>query len=55
MQVVDDESRNPIDLGHGDKGQGQLLIRHSVYKTLWARYRLQFLSNRFQISHASCG
>ena len=27
-----------LTLGHGVKGQGQ--IRHSVYKTLWARYRL---------------
>ena len=26
--------------GHGVKGQGQLW--HSVYKTLWAGYRLQF-------------
>ena len=27
-------------LGHGVKGQGQLW--HSMYKTLWAEYRLQF-------------
>ena len=40
-------------LGLGVKGQGQLW--HSVYKTLWARYRLQFLPNHFQHSHASCG
>ena len=31
------------------KGQGQLW--HSVYKALWAQYRLQFLSNHFQTSH----
>ena len=31
-------------LGHGVKGQGQLW--HSLYKTLWARYRLQFLCPR---------
>ena len=37
-------------LGHGVKGQGQLW--HSVYKTLWARYRPQFLLNHFQTSHA---
>ena len=34
---------------HGVKGQGQLW--HSVYKTLWAGYRLQFLPNHFQTSH----
>ena len=34
-------------LGHGVKGQGQLW--HSVYKTLWTWYRLQFLSNHFQL------
>ena len=39
--------------GHGVKGQGQLW--HSVYKTLWTRYGLQFLPNHFQISHVSCG
>ena len=39
--------------GHGVKGQGQLW--HSVYKTLWTRYRLQFLPNHFQTSHLSCG
>ena len=27
-------------LGHGVRGEGQLW--HSVYKTLWTRYRLQF-------------
>ena len=32
--------------GHGVKGQGQLW--HSVYKTLWTGYRLQFLPNHFQ-------
>ena len=36
-------------LGHRVKGQGQLL--HSVYKTLWAGCKLQFLPNRFQTSH----
>ena len=40
-------------LGHGIKGQGQLW--HSVYKTLWAGYRLQFLPDHFQTSHVSCG
>ena len=40
-------------LGHGVKGQCQL--RHSVYKTMWTRYRLQFLPNHFQTSHISCG
>ena len=40
-------------MGHGVKGQGQLC--HSVYKTLWAGYRLQFLLNHFQSSHVSCG
>ena len=38
--------------GHGVKGQGQLW--HSVYKTLWTRYRLQFLPNHFQTSHVNC-
>ena len=42
----------PLILGHGVKDQGQLW--HSVYKTLWARYRLQFESNNFQTSHANC-
>ena len=41
MQVVDDERMNPIDFW--SKGQGQLL--YSVYKTLWARYRLKSLPN----------
>ena len=36
-------------LGHRVKGQGQLW--HSVYKTLWTQYRLQFLPNHFQTSH----
>ena len=40
-------------LGHGVKGQGQLW--HSVYKTLWTQYRLQFLPNQFQTSYVSCG
>ena len=39
-------------LGHGFKGQGHLW--YFVYKTLWARYRLQFLPNYFQTSHAHC-
>ena len=34
-------------------GQGQL--RHSVYKALWAQYRLQFISNHFQTSHVGYG
>ena len=38
--------------GHGVKGQSQLW--HYVYKTLWARYRLQFLPNHFQTSYVSC-
>ena len=40
-------------LGHRFKGQGQLW--HSVYKTLWTQYRLQFMSNHFQTSHVDCG
>ena len=40
-------------LSHGVKCQGQLW--HSVYKTLWTRYRQQFLPNHFQTSHVSCG
>ena len=39
-------------LGHGVKGQSQLW--HFVYKTLWARYRLQFLRDHFQTSLVSC-
>ena len=50
---MDDERRNPIDFGSWGKGQGQHW--HSVYKTLWARYRLQFLPNHFQTSHVRCG
>ena len=38
--------------GHGFKGQGQ--IWHSVYKTLRARYTIQFLPNHFQTLHVSC-
>ena len=45
--------RTLLILGHGVKGQGQLW--HLVYKTLWTRYRLQFLPNHFQTSHVSCG
>ena len=37
-------------LGHGVKGQGHLW--YFVYKTLWARYRRQFLPDHFQTSHA---
>ena len=33
-------------LGYGVKGQGQL--RHSVYKTLWAKYRLQIFPITFK-------
>ena len=40
-------------LGHGVKGQSQHW--QSVYKTLWAGYRLQFLPNHFQTPHVSCG
>ena len=40
-----------LSLGHGVKGQ----IWLSVYKTFWARYRLQFLSDSFQTSHINCG
>ena len=50
MQVGDDERRNHIDFG--SQGQGQL--RHSACETLFAWYRLQFLPDRFQTSHASC-
>ena len=38
-------------LGRGVNGQGQFW--HSAYKTLWALYRLQFLPDYFQTSHAS--
>ena len=38
---------------HGVKGQGKL--GRSVYKTLWAWYRLQFEFNHFQTSHVSYG
>ena len=38
-------------LGYGVRGQGQ--IWHSVYKTLWTQYRLQFLSNHFQTLYVS--
>ena len=27
----------------------------TLYKTLWTRFRLQFLPNHFQTSHVSCG
>ena len=40
-------------LGHGVKGQGQPW--HSVFKTLWTRYQLQFLPNHFQTLHVGCG
>ena len=40
-------------LGHGVKGQGQLW--HSMYKALWAEYRLQFMSNHIQTSHVGYG
>ena len=53
MYVAYDERRNPIDFGSQVKSQGQLW--HSVYKTLWTRYRLQFLSHHFQTSHVGCG
>ena len=39
-------------LGHRVKGQGQLW--HSLYKALWAQYRLQFKSNYNQTSHVGC-
>ena len=38
--------------GRWVKGQGQLW--HSLYKTFWARYRLQLLPDHFQTSHAHC-
>ena len=44
---------NLLILGHGVKGQGQ--VWHSENKTLWAEYRLQFLSDLFQTSHVSWG
>ena len=34
---------------------GQSQLWHSMYKTLWAKYRLQFLFNHFQTSFVSCG
>ena len=37
----------------GVKSQGQLW--YSVYKTLWAQYRLQFLPNYFQTLHVDYG
>ena len=40
-----------LSLGHGVKGK----IWFSVYKTLGARYRLQFLPVSFQTSHINCG
>ena len=43
--------RTLLILDHGVKGQ----LWHSVYKTLWEWYRLQFLPNHFPTSHASCG
>ena len=39
-------------LGLRVKCQGQLW--HSMYKTMWTRYRLLFESNLFQTSHVSC-
>ena len=39
-------------LGHWVKSQAQLL--HSLYKALWAQYRLQFKSNYNQTSHVGC-
>ena len=51
--VVNDERRDPIDFG--SQGPMSRSICHSVYKTLWAWYRLQFLPNHFQTSRASCG
>ena len=44
---------NLLIWGHRVKGQCQLW--HSVYKTLWTQYKLQFLPNHFQTSHVSCG
>ena len=38
-------------LGYGVRGQGQ--IWHSVYKTLWTQYRLQFLPHHFQTLYVS--
>ena len=53
MHIVHDEIRNPIDFG--SRGQRFNINFGTLYKTLWARYRLQFLPNHFQTSHASCG
>ena len=45
---------NPINFGL--QGSKVKVNFDTVYKTLWARYRLQFFfSNLFQTSHASCG
>ena len=43
-----------IDFGSGGDVKGQGQIWQSVFKTMWTRYRLQFLLNRFQTSHVSC-
>ena len=53
MWVLDDERRNPIYLGPGVKSQGRLW--HSVYKSLWELYRLQYMFKHFQTSHVGCG
>ena len=45
MYIVHDERINTIDFGLWGT------VMHSVYKTLWAQYRLQFLSDHFQTSH----
>ena len=50
IEVVDGERRNPVDFGSRVKGQGQLW--HSVYKTLWTRFRLQFFVH--SLSNFTC-
>ena len=52
MHIIDVERRDPIDFG--SQGQRSRQHWHSTYKTMWAQYRLQFLPNHFQTSHAHC-
>ena len=45
---MDDKRRNPIDFWSVVKAEGQFWL--SVYKTLLAQYKLQFLPDHFQTS-----
>ena len=54
LHIRHDQRRNPIDFGSWGQRSRSSLIWYFVYKTLWARYRLQFLPNHFQTSHAHC-